>query len=171
MNCPNCKGTLSPITYEGIQIETCSGCGGEWLDNGELLHVNKVREVRFNVDERRALAQATKIKGVKLDDVDRDLVCPKCAGRTDAVNFGGNTGIIIDRCTDCSGIWLDAGELEKVQMLVEGWDDCLEEDLAKYGPKLREVAEKVDSNDDAKVSRIGFVNVIINGILDIMYRR
>ena len=168
MKCPSCHDALRTITYEGIKIETCPACGGEWLDDRELLHITRAREVRFDEGERRAVAAATKYKGVKLDDVDRDLTCPKCDGLTDAVNYGGGTGIIIDRCTDCSGIWLDGREMEKIQMLVEGWEDGLEDDLAKYAPRLRKIAEEVDRGDDFTHARLGFINSIINGILDVM---
>ncbi len=171
MKCPNCDNTLATITYEGIRIETCPGCQGEWLDDNELGHVTRAREERFDPQERRAVAEATKIKGVVLADVDRDLVCPKCGGQTDPINYGGDTGLIIDRCTQCHGIWLDPGELEKIQMLIEGWEDGLPDDLAKYGPKLREIAKRVDRDDDFDLSRFAFLNAIINGILDIMPRK
>jgi Zn-finger nucleic acid-binding protein len=115
-----------------------------------------------------AVAAATKISGVKLDDADRDLECPKCGGRTDAVNYGGDTGIVIDRCTGCRSIWLDAGELEKVQMVVEAWEDGLPEDLKRFGPRLRQVADEVDEKTSFKGSRFAFVNAIINGILDVV---
>jgi hypothetical protein len=167
MNCPRCKATLKTIDYEGIRIETCSKCEGEWLDADELKHITKAREVRFDENERRAIAAATGITGVELKDVDDDLRCPKCSGQTDPINYGGDTGIIIDRCTDCHGIWLDAGEIEKIQMLIEGWEDGLADDLAQYGPKLRDIAIRLDAEDDVRVSRFGFINVIINGILDL----
>ena len=168
MKCPQCDSSLKTITYKGIRLETCPGCGGEWLDDSELRHVTKAREVRFDPQHRRAVAEATKIKGVVLADVGRNLVCPKCGGRTDPINYGGNTGLIIDRCNQCHGIWLDARELEKIQMLIEGWEDGLQDDLAKYAPSLRKVAEQVDRDDDVSVSRVGFINSIINGILDIL---
>ena len=168
MKCPKCDSSLTTITYEGIRLESCPGCQGEWLDDSELLQVTRAREERFDPQERRAVAEATKVKGVILENVDRDLTCPKCGGQTDPINYGGNTGLIIDRCTQCHGIWLDGGELEKIQMLVEGWEDGLDDDLAKYGKKLRDVARDVDRSDDCAPSRVGFVNAIINGILDVM---
>ena len=168
MQCPQCDTRLDTIEYEGIEIETCPGCEGEWLDDRELKHVVKTREVLFSEEERRAIAAATKITGVKLEDVDRDIPCPNCGGRTDAINYGGDTGIIIDRCPACRGIWLDRSELEKVQKLDEGWDDGLEDDLKQYGPRLREVAAELDRRDDVKVSRFAFVNSISNGVLDIV---
>jgi uncharacterized protein len=39
------------------------------------------------------------------------MKCPKCGGDLNEVLF---RGIKIDRCTACSGVWLDSGELEKV---------------------------------------------------------
>lgn len=171
MICPNCQSHLQTINYEGISIETCNKCGGEWLDDSEIGKIVRIREVRFDPDIRRAIAESTTITGVVLQDVDRDLNCPKCAGTTDAVNYGGDTGIFIDRCTTCRGIWLDAGELEKVQMVIEGWDDALPEDLQEYGPKLRDIAVKLDEADDVTISHLpligGFINSAINGILDI----
>lgn len=168
MQCPNCDASLRTIEYEGIRIETCDGCGGEWLDAEELGNIVKAREVKFTPEERQAIAQTTGITGVKLSDVDRDLKCPKCGGTTDAFNYGGDTGIILDRCTGCKGFWLDGNEIEKIQKLVEGWHDNLEGDIAKYGPKLREVAEQSDAADDFSHSRFRFVNAAITGIMDLM---
>lgn len=172
MDCPSCKHSLRTIQYEGIDIETCDHCGGDWLDADELSKITVIREVIFDVDERRAIAEAEPIRGVRPQDVDRDLVCPKCGATTDVVNYGGNSGILVDRCTGCGGFWLDASELEKVQMVVEGWEDALPEDLRKYGPKLRDVAVRMDIEDDVRVSRLpiigGFINMCVNGILDVI---
>ena len=167
MRCPNCQSTLRGKQYEGVSVESCGSCGGEWLDGQELGNVVRIRETRFSEPERRAIVESTTITGVSLPDVDRNLTCPKCGGSTDPTNYGGDTGIIIDRCTSCHGFWLDGQELEKIQMLVEGWDDQLPEDLREYGTKLRDVAVQVDKSDDASPSRVSFINSIINGILDI----
>ena len=170
MKCPNCGDGLQATEYEGIPIETCSGCGGEWLDAIELYDVTVIREERFSEEELEALAAATPSECVKLTDVDRNLVCPKCGGTTDPINYGGTSGIIIDRCTDCTGFWLDASELEKVQMLVEGWEDQLEGDLAVHSARLHDIVIEVDKKDDVTVSRIPgvgrLINAFVNGVLD-----
>ena len=171
MKCPNCKHDLRSIEYEGLQIETCDGCAGEWIDWGELGKIVRIREARFDAKGRRAIAESTTITGIVLENVDRDLTCPKCGGTTDPVNYGGDTGIIIDRCTSCRGLWVDGGELERIQMIVEGWEDALPDDLQEYGPVLRNIAAKQDKTDDVHVSRMpfvgGFINSAINGILDL----
>ena len=53
-------------------------------------------------------------------------------------------------------------------MVVEGWEDNLPDHLAKHGPHLRRIARDVDAGDNIQVSRFGFVNSIINGVLDIV---
>lgn len=172
MECPNCQGQLSAITYEGIQVESCPSCGGEWLEGDELGKIVRLRQQRFSKQEQQAIANAEPVTGIKLADADRDLTCPKCGGTTDALHYAMDTGIIIDRCTACHGLWLGGGELEKVQMLMEAWEARLPEDLAKLRPRMREIAAEVEAADDVQVSRLPFVgryiNLFINGVLDIM---
>ena len=46
--------------------------------------------------------------------------CPKCDGSLKEVKY---EGVAIDRCEKCNGIWLDAGELERLtgQDESHGW--------------------------------------------------
>lgn len=37
--------------------------------------------------------------------------CPKCGGHLEALQ---QESVELDRCKDCQGIWLDAGELEQL---------------------------------------------------------
>jgi len=39
------------------------------------------------------------------------LQCPKCDGTLAELTF---EGVQIDRCNKCNGVWLDAGELERL---------------------------------------------------------
>ena len=171
MNCPICTSVLYTITYEGIEIETCRVCGGNWLDAGELGRIVKIREVNFSEAERRALAEATKIAAQAPTGPGRHLACPKCRGRMAVLNYGSDSGIFIDRCTACRGMWLDAGELEKIQMLIEGWEAMLPEELKTRIRKFDEVAVETEGQRDAQTSRVPltrrFINLLIHGILDL----
>ena len=40
------------------------------------------------------------------------MKCPRCGGDLKEVE---HHHVKIDRCTDCTGVWLDAGELEMVE--------------------------------------------------------
>lgn len=39
------------------------------------------------------------------------MQCPKCGMQLIEIDY---RGIIVDKCSECSGIWLDAGELDAV---------------------------------------------------------
>ena len=171
MHCPACDATLTTVTYEGIDVEHCNVCGGCWLDADELGRIVSLREKRFTAAQRSAIDTAGRIPGIPVDDIERDIVCPGCKASTGPINYGGDTGIIINRCPQCRGIWLDVGELEHIQMLVEAWKDGLPDDLRTYRPMLDRVAEELDASNQVTVSTLplvaGFINAAINGVLDI----
>jgi ribosomal protein L37AE/L43A len=63
--------------------------------------------------QREAEEQATQAQAAKLQ-------CPKCDGMLTEVT---HDGIQIDQCDKCGGVWLDAGELERLTNNQEsaGW--------------------------------------------------
>jgi len=157
------------MDYEGIRIDSCGDCGGTWLDAGELKHVVRAREVRFDPDERRAIASAAKITGIKMSEVDRAYTCPKCKEKTSAIHYGGDSGIIIDRCPACRGIWLDRGELEKIQQVCGRLGRLSPRRLGQArGQATPDSSRHGISPNNVNVSRFGFVNAMINGILDVL---
>jgi Zn-finger nucleic acid-binding protein len=168
MQCPKCHQTLEGIDYEGVHIETCPACGGDWLDAGQLGSIVQARKGRFNEQECLAIAQAATITGTKLAGLNRHLTCPTCGGTTNPENYGDDTGLIVDKCTSCHGVWLERGEIEKIEELVEGWDDGLPADLTKYGPKLREAMVQEEAFEKVHISHFRLINAMINGVLDLL---
>lgn len=174
MNCPACHTPMHRIEYEGIALESCSRCNGEWLDHDEIGKITKLREVRFDPQVRRAVAEAASFPGIPVEERERRVVCPKCYVPMNPVNYGGGSGIVVDRCPECKGFWLDDKELEGVQMVVEGWDDALPEDLAEHSARLHDVSvatESLDETDEIRHSRLPvvgpFINACVNGIINI----
>jgi Zn-finger nucleic acid-binding protein len=47
-----------------------------------------------------------------------DLICPKCQGRMRTYE---RSGVTLDQCTECRGIFLDRGELEHLVDAEQGW--------------------------------------------------
>lgn len=129
----------------------------------------KIREIRFSAEELlSAIATLKPVPGVRPESVNRNLTCAGCGSAMEPINYGCTTGLILDRCT---GFWLDDAELEKVQILVEGWEAALPGDLQEFGAKLRQIEVDWDEEDDVHPSRIPvvgqFINICINGILDL----
>jgi hypothetical protein len=61
-------------------------------------------------EKSNALAEAEKRKLKEL----HYMRCPKCGMELGGVDY---KGIRIDKCFQCEGIWLDAGELEAISRL------------------------------------------------------
>ena len=47
-----------------------------------------------------------------------ELICPKCQG---LMRTYERSGITVDQCGDCRGIFLDRGELERLVDAEQGW--------------------------------------------------
>jgi uncharacterized protein len=47
-----------------------------------------------------------------------DLICPKCQGRMRTYE---RSGVHVDQCGECRGIFLDRGELERLVDAEQGW--------------------------------------------------
>ena len=47
-----------------------------------------------------------------------DLICPKCQG---LMRTYERSGVTVDQCGDCRGIFLDRGELERLVDAEQGW--------------------------------------------------
>lgn len=95
--CPKCGATLAYVSREGQLLEVCTACRGVWFDPGELTLLIEVYR--------------------KVDDVGGEpsgASCPRCRAGLLEVAFPG-TAVLVDRCPDCQGIWLDGGELEALK--------------------------------------------------------
>lgn len=167
MNCPSCKHSLRPISYEHVDIHTCDHCGGEFVGPEQLAHVVRTRLARFPHELLAALSSRTPIFGTPSDEC-RTLSCPGCGGQTRTINYSGDTAVFVDRCEDCGGIWLDASELEKVQALTERWMDEAPERLRLVAADVARAQASAAAASAAqfRASRFAFVNAVVNRVLD-----
>lgn len=101
--------------YEGISIDQCAGCGGSWLDAGEIVPIVKQAHETFSEDQQLL---ALRLKGQ--DHRNGKLItCPKCSTPMEIFQYAVNSGVILDRCPSSHGLWFDRGELEKIQIVME----------------------------------------------------
>lgn len=73
---------------------------------------------------RKELEMKKKMESEKLSRMDEEekqklkelhyMCCPKCGNKLLEINYNE---IMIDKCLNCDGIWLDAGELEQVSQV------------------------------------------------------
>jgi Zn-finger nucleic acid-binding protein len=94
------------LELQDVEIDHCFGCGGIWLDAGELeLLIDDAQKAAvllgsFRADRRNPEAKRR---------------CPICSKKMEKVFVGeGDEQVLIDRCRKKHGLWFDAGELSDV---------------------------------------------------------
>jgi len=142
--CPRCQIALETSDYQGVALEACSRCGGQWLDPEHLKTILDTLEAPQghpaqpgNVVDRRKAKE--------------NLPCPSCGQQLEPFNYAGDTGIILDKCFRCGHIWLDAGELEEVQRAVGESRRGLERDVKRFSADLHEVEVREDRREQQDV--------------------
>ncbi|MFQ5803162.1 MAG: M48 family metalloprotease [Candidatus Methylomirabilales bacterium] len=99
MDCPICLTPLDEIyTAEGVVVDFCPTCRGTWYDRGELLFFSKhPRQLKPLLEEPLLSAYPSRIR------------CPRCYIPLEKGGLG-SPDLLVDRCANCRGLWLDAGE-------------------------------------------------------------
>ena len=155
---------MKTVTYDAVDVEVCSSCQGEWLHAGELEKIVEHHDEVFTPEEIQSL-DAVNQEIFTNENLDHDeLNCPSCANvRMEHFNYGDTSGIILHKCPECGGIWMDKDQLTKIEEVVDGWKADLGEDIAKYQPVLDKVAaqEQEELDRAVSISRFGFVNAVL----------
>lgn len=110
--CPSCKGRLYNKDWKNIHLDVCiKGCHGIWFDYNELQAVEKSDNLD-NIDKEfeGTCQKQTCVKTALHSDSDR--LCPKDKQVMQRYEWNIGSGIVMDTCPACQGIWLDVGELE-----------------------------------------------------------
>lgn len=128
MMCPKCrKPTLNDLnTGEGVTVDFCSGCKGVWFERGEL---GRMVELSKDVPDLDASLKASR---------DTNLPCPKCKQVLKEFRYSRLNSLLVDYCTKCEGLWLDAGELATV----EGLATVLESAGSRLGRALKQLHDE-----------------------------
>jgi Zn-finger nucleic acid-binding protein len=105
MKCPVCKVHLIVVERHKIELDYCISCKGFWFDAGELkllsetLNLNLLNEIKQTIID---------------DSTEHKRICPLCDKTMNIIRIGENSNVLLDKCPDGQGIWLDGGELSKI---------------------------------------------------------
>lgn len=120
-SCPACTSVLAPHVHEGVDLDRCPAGCGLWLDRAELgAVVQSELAARPEHEERAAMEAARGDAGaaVVAEAARERRACPVC-GRAMRLEEYSSSGVPIDACGD-HGVWLDDGELERIEAFAEG---------------------------------------------------
>ena len=116
--CPSCETPLSVIEFDTtppMRVERCGACNGMFFNPGELEALLDHQTNPLVWLDNVQLQQISSDFGFQHEVVYRK--CPLCAERMGHVNFGGRSGVVLDRC-GTHGVWVEGGELRR---LTEWW--------------------------------------------------
>jgi len=93
------------LELDRVEVDHCIGCGGIWLDGGEMeLLLDGAAEREAFLSSFRRDEQCS----------ERPRKCPICSRRMEKIRIGKEGQVCIDRCRQRDGLWLDRGELEEI---------------------------------------------------------
>ena len=126
MTCPICKIKLSSAILRNVEVDYCPHCLGLWFEEDEL------RWAKDEKDKDLMWLDIDLWKNPEKFKISRGLrSCPSCRVPLYEVYYG-RSGIIVDVCNLCSGIWLDRAEFKKItNWLKETADKEILENYAK----------------------------------------
>lgn len=108
MTCPKCKKELEKAIFYNTEVEYCPQCLGIFFEEDELRQIKDERDRDLRWVDMDLWKDKTKFKvlpGIRL--------CPDCRVPLYEVYYG-DSGVVVDVCNVCRGIWLDRGEFKKI---------------------------------------------------------
>lgn len=119
--CPKCVRALTGRAHEGRAIWSCDQCDGAFLPAQQLRDIAAVEHPPRAQHERdRELDAAAARELPRSEVLEAPTACPWCDRIMGRERYEQTSAIMIDRCSQGCGIWLDSGELERVEAWSEG---------------------------------------------------
>jgi uncharacterized protein len=120
MRCPKDGTTLGRRVYEAnIEINECPQCSGIWLDRNELEQIQNTVEKDHSVKAELTFNKGAKAFHVQNQLDENRLGCPNCKELMFKKEHGFTSQVVVDLCPFCKGLWLDAGELQELEIFFE----------------------------------------------------
>lgn len=144
MNCPRDNSVLETHSLETVQVDECPTCRGIWFDDGELRKAQTAADPDLgwmDVDlwkdqDRYSLALS-------------DYSCPRDGQPMVCITYG-DTGVSVDHCLKCSGIWLDGGKFQDILAALE--QDLVSKPSSEYARESLEEAGELVTGSKGFVS-------------------
>jgi Zn-finger nucleic acid-binding protein len=105
MNCPKCNTAMEKVTYEGVEVDRCTGCQGIWFDFREQQQLKNVKGAAAGLDVGDPAA------GQKMNEVGK-INCPRDGVLLTRMVDLKQPHIWYEACPHCYGVFFDAGEFK-----------------------------------------------------------
>lgn len=106
MDCPACGNAMITLELADVEIDHCVGCGGIWLDAGEL---------ELLMDDRQKASQLLASFQEAPAVSEKPRRCPICSRKMTKIIVGPTKPVLLtDKCRRGDGLWFDRGELQEI---------------------------------------------------------
>jgi hypothetical protein len=148
--CPVDGTMLDLYSLAHVQFEGCPKCHGMWLDKDELRKLkNKINDGQLHWLNR----QVDDVEAVS--SIASSRPCPKCPSTKLRSIIFGHSGVVIDSCPNCHGVWLDRGEFDAIVLFLR--DVATNATTKEISQELREDLRKVVSGQgpEGRLAEVG----------------
>ena len=114
--CPTCRGGMKCGELDGRKALYCSECFGVLLRHEDFSTVVRERA------ERRIGGEPAEPRPIDPAAYERHLTCPSCDGRMEVHPYYGPGNVVIDSCAECGFVWLDQGEITRIERAAGGFE-------------------------------------------------
>lgn len=157
--CPKCQQTLVQIDYKSIELLQCSDCQGFWFKDGQFREVKQFgfSELPGTISSEPELEDSSTSPSTSSEA----LACPDCQDQPLApYSYAYSSDIQLHRCAQCRGIWADYTELLRIEELLTGYQESLEEAKARALPLMLKVKNQIQKEEEQKQKKKGVLNRI-----------
>jgi Zn-finger nucleic acid-binding protein len=119
MQCTDCLEKLRVRVYEGTLVQECPRCRGFFIEHETLARIAR-EELEPRSDEERQAAADAALGRSYVGDASTVSArrCSACGELMQRYPYAFSSGVIVDGCST-HGIWLDLGELERIEAWAE----------------------------------------------------
>jgi Zn-finger nucleic acid-binding protein len=104
MQCPKCKAEMEKKSFQNIEVDRCTGCGGLWFD---MMEAENLKTLQGSEKLDTAPLRADSL------DEHRDIACPVCKTRMIQMVDKSHPKLRYEGCPTCYGVFFDAGEFRE----------------------------------------------------------
>lgn len=144
MKCPKCNSELEHKAGSSIEVDECPKCGGVWLDEGALRKAKDHADPDTNWMDFELWKHQDLFKAAP-----KGVLCPQCNANLVQIEYE-HTGVIVDYCVKCHGVWLDAGEFEKIVDALQ--QELLTKSVSGYFKAALEEAKELVTGPESFIS-------------------
>ena len=108
-SCPTCDQPLQTGLIEKRRALFCGSCFGILIRHADFAGIIQERQAR------RAGQEPAEPRPIDPESLKRQIECPSCSQRMETHPYYGPGNIVVDTCSECGYLWLDHGEISRVE--------------------------------------------------------